>query len=388
MVGRQTAAAIKISLLGLPRRAAASANTVIGVALVSLIFVGFLAMADGFARTMAAGASPDVAVILSRGAASEAQSSIDPGQFAVLAALAASTGATQSPLAGEVYTITSLPDAEGKDRPLTIRGTDSRGAALRKHFALSSGRMLQPGSREIIVGKQAAARFPALRPGATVRIGPAVWTVAGVFDDRGSAYESELWADLRTVQSAFDLGAGFRSARVKLRPGTLESFRAAVEREPRLQLSVLSDEAFFQRQSSKIVGLINGVGWPLGLAIALGAMAGALNTMYNSVAERSAEIATLRAIGFGRSATFWATLVESLILASLGGAIGAALGFLIFDSMSASTLGGGGSTVSFSFSVGPGVLLRAFWVTLLVGLIGGLFPALRAARQPIRAGLR
>jgi len=224
--------------------------------------------------------------------------------------------------------------------------------------------------------------------GSTVAFGTTRWTVVGIFEADGSVFESEIWADLPVVQSLFNRNNVVQTVRVRLtRPATLDELKGYNDNDPRMKLDVKSEAAYFADQSSQTTDLIQQLGWPLAIAMAFGALAGALNTMYSSVAARATEIATLRAIGFGGFSAFVGTLIESLLLAAVGGAIGAALTYAIFDGLSASTLGGNFTQVVFSFKLSPALVGEGVLLALLVGLIGGLFPALRAARMPIVAGL-
>jgi putative ABC transport system permease protein len=201
-------------------------------------------------------------------------------------------------------------------------------------------------------------------------------------------FESEIWADLPVVQSLFNRNNVFQTVRARLHsPSDLGGLRRFIDEDPRLKLDVKSEAAYFADQASQTSDLIHKLGWPLAIAMALGALAGALNTMYSSVAARAIEIATLRAIGFGGFPAFIGTLAESLILAALGGLIGAAATYLIFDGFSASTLGASFTQVVFSFRLSPALIAQGVALALAVGLAGGLFPAVRAARQPIVAGL-
>jgi putative ABC transport system permease protein len=215
------------------------------------------------------------------------------------------------------------------------------------------------------------------------------WTVVGVFESGGSVFESEIWGDLPVIQSLFNRNNVFQTARARLTsPQALDALKAYVDNDPRLKLDTKSEVEYFADQASQTSDLIQKLGWPLAIAMAFGALAGALNTMYSSVSARAAEIATLRAIGFGGFPAFVGTLTESLVLAAIGGAIGALATFFIFDGLTASTLGGSFTQVVFSFKLSPALVGQGVVLALIVGLIGGLFPALRAARLPIVAGLQ
>jgi putative ABC transport system permease protein len=289
----------------------------------------------------------------------------------------------------ELYvTIAGIKRSSGTKANLPLRGIGPDGAAIRKDVKLVAGRMFSPGTNEIVVGKGVVSEFKGFELGSTIGSGALQWTVVGIFETGGTAFESEIWADLAVVQSMFKRPNVVQTVRVQLEtPAALDGLKSYLENEPRLKLEVKSEKAHFADQASRTSDLIQKLGWPLAIAMALGALAGALNTMYSSVAARAAEIATLRAIGFGGFSAFVGTLAESLLLAVLGGAIGAAATFLAFDGLTTSTLGAGFAQVVFSFKLTPQLVMQGVAMALFVGLIGGLLPAVRAARTPIVTAL-
>jgi len=249
--------------------------------------------------------------------------------------------------------------------------------------------MFKPGSNEVVVGKSLLSEFAGFDLGSSPTFGTARWDVVGIFAADGSVFESEIWADLPVVQSLFKRTNYFQTMRARLQSAAaLDTLKAYSDNDPRLKLDVKSEAQYFAEQAENTSMLIQKLGWPLAIAMALGALAGALNTMYSSVAARTVEIATLRAIGFGGFPAFVGTLTESLILAAIGGAIGATVTYLIFDGFTTSTLGASFTQVVFSFKLSPALIAEGVLLALAVGLIGGLFPALRAARMPIVAGLQ
>jgi putative ABC transport system permease protein len=328
-------------------------------------------------------------VILSKGTGSETQSSIGTEEYRLLAAAPGIVSQGGHPLiSGEVHAAVAAIGRDGEVAGLTLRGVEPPGPALRDRFILSAGRMFRPGSREIIVGRGIADSFRQFRLGEDIRLGPSEWTVVGTFEAGGSAYESEVWADTRTVQSLFALGPDYRAIRARVSDGGMAALSAFAEADPRLHLSVRSERAYFESQSAGVARLIETLGWPLGFAMALGALAGALNTMYTSVAMRGAEIATLRTIGFGGFATFAGTMAESVLLALMGGVIGITAAYLIFQNMAASTLNGQFTQIMFHFQVSPWIAAQALALATFVGVAGGILPAWRSARQPIHTGLQ
>jgi putative ABC transport system permease protein len=388
----QTFAVTKINLRSIPQRFWLSLSTVVAVALVVGVLLSFLAMADGFRRTVAGSGSPDIAVVLRAGAEAELNSVLTRDQIRLLEeGPGVARNAQGKPLASaEIYLVVDgIKRASNTKANLPLRGIGPEGAAIRQGIRITEGRMFAPGANEVVVGKSLLAEFAGFELGKTVRFGTSRWTIVGVFDAGGSVFESELWGDLPVVQSLFNRNNAFQTVRLRLEsPQAIAALRAYVANDPRLKLDVKSEVDYFAEQASQTSDLIQYLGWPLAIAMALGALAGALNTMYSSVAARAVEIATLRAIGFGGTPAFIGTLIESLLLAALGGVIGALATYLIFDGFTASTLGSSFTQVVFSFQLSPTLILQGVLLALGVGLIGGLVPAIRAARLPIVGALQ
>ncbi len=387
----QTAAVTRINLQSIPQRFWLSLSTVVAVALVVMVLLSFLAMADGFRRTVAGSGSPDVAVALRAGAEAELNSVIARDQVRLLeeAPGVAKDTAGKPLVSPELYLVVDgIKRSSNTKANLPLRGIALAGATIRQGVRITEGRMFAPGANEVVVGKSLLSEFAGFELGRTVRFGTSSWTIVGVFEAGGSVFESELWGDLAVVQSLFNRNNVVQTVRLRLTsPAALPELQAFVASDPRLKLDVLSEQQYFAEQASQTSDLIQKLGWPLAIAMALGALAGALNTMYSSVAARAVEIATLRAIGFGGAAAFIGTLAESLLLAVLGGVIGAAATYLVFDGFTTSTLGSSFTQVVFSFKLSPTLILQGVLLALVVGLVGGLFPAVRAARMPIVAGL-
>jgi putative ABC transport system permease protein len=387
----QIGAVTAMNLKSLPQRLWLSLSTVVAVALVVVVLLAFLAMGNGFQRTLASTGAEDVAVILRGGSQSEVNSVVTRDQVRLVEeAPGVAMGSDGKPLvSAELYLVVDgIKRSSQTKANLPLRGIGQEGAAVRKGIGITAGRMFTPGSSEIVVGKGLLREFDGFELGRTVMFGTGRWTVVGVFEAEGSVFESEIWADLPVVQSFFKRDNVFQTVRARLdSPAALDGLQRYVDTDPRLKLEAKSEAVYFAEQASRTSDLIQKLGWPLAIAMAFGALAGALNTMYSSVAARVTEIATLRAIGFGGLPAFVGTLVESLILAAIGGVIGAAATFLIFDGMSASTLGASFTQVVFSFKLTPALVVEGVFLALIVGLIGGIFPAIRAARTPIVAGL-
>src|SRR5215510_1930868 len=387
----QVAAVTLINIKSMPQRFWLSLSTVMAIALVVVVLLSFLAMANGFQQTLTSSGADDVAIVLRGGSQAEINSTVARDQVRLLEeAPGIARDADGKPLlSAELYLVVDGVKRSSQTKAnLPLRGIGTAGAAVRKGIRIVEGRMFNTGANEIVVGKALLREFQGLEIGQVVPFATSRWTVVGIFEANGSVFESEIWADLPVVQSLFNRNNIFQTVRVRLQtPAALDALQRFVDAEPRLKLDVKSEAAYFAEQASQTSDLIQKLGWPLSITMALGALAGALNTMYSSVAARAAEIATLRAIGFAGFAAFVGTLVESLILAALGGLLGTIATSLVFHGFSASTLGASFTQVVFSFSLSPALVIEALLLALAVGLAGGLLPALRAARLPIVAGL-
>jgi putative ABC transport system permease protein len=387
----QVIAVTSINLGSIMQRRWLSLSTIVAIALVVIVLLTFLAMANGFQRTIAGSGADDIAMVLRAGSQAEINSTVSRDQVRLIEdGPGIARGSDGKPLISpELYLVVDGVKRTTKTKAnLPLRGIGEQGAALRKGVSITAGRMFARGSNEIVVGKALLREFEGLEVGSQVSFGATRWIVVGVFESGGSVFESELWADLPVVQSLFNRNNYFQTVRARLSsPAALAELKAYSDNDPRLKLDVKSEAAYFAEQASQTSDLIQKLGWPLAIAMAFGALAGALNTMYSSVAARATEIATLRAIGFGGFPAFVGTLVESLSLAAIGGLLGALATYLIFDGVTASTLGGNFTQVVFDFKLSPALIGEGVALALVVGLIGGLFPALRAARLPIVQGL-
>jgi putative ABC transport system permease protein len=387
----QITALTVMNLKSLPKRFWLSLSTVIAVTLVVVVLLAFLAMRNGFQHTLASAGAEDVAMILRAGSQSEVASVITRDQVRLIEeAPGIAKSADGKPLvSAELYLVVDGIKHSSQTRAnLPLRGIGQEGLAVRKGIHIIAGRMFSPGSNEIVVGKALLSEFDGFVLGQTVTFGTSRWTVVGVFEAEGSVFESEIWADLPVVQSFFKRDNVFQTVRARLAsPAALADLQRYLDSDPRLKLEAKSEAAYFADQASGTSDLIQKLGWPLAIAMAFGALAGALNTMYSSVAARTSEIATLRAIGFGGLPAFVATLIESMVLAALGGVLGVTASFLIFNGLSASTLGASFTQIVFTFELTPALAAQGVSLALLVGLIGGIFPSIRAARMPILAGL-
>ena len=387
---RQIGAATRISLFSLNQRRALSVAAVVAIAMVVFVLLGALALDNGFRHALDNSGSADVAVVLRAGSESEVNSTLDKASQDLLAAapgiVHANGQAVVSPELAMV--VDGIKKSSGKRANISLRGITPAALQVRPAVRIASGRMFAPGSNEIVVGRGIANAFENLGLGGHVRLHGVDWTVVGIFDAGGSVFESEMWADLHVLQGLTGRGSAVQALRVRVAgPDALAFVRRYAAAEPRLDVTIKSDREYYADQAKLSTDLINSIGKPLALIMALGALAGALNTMYGSVAERGKEIGTLRILGYGHAAVMTGTLAEALVLALAGAAFGTLGAFLVFNNMSGSTLGGGFSTLVFNMSLAPRQLaIGAAWA-VTIGVLGGLFPAVRATRQSISQAL-
>lgn len=383
----QILAVTSINLRSIPQRWGMSLATILSIALVVGVLLGFLAMANGFRATVSGTGSEQIAVLLRSGAQAELNSGFgrDTVRLIETAPGVARDADGNAILSAELYVITDATKrSTGNDASLSLRGVDEMAPRLRENFQIVQGRMFAEGSNEIVVGEGVIREFSGFDLNSTIRMGPNEWRIVGIFSTGGSVFDSEIWADIGTVQNLYQRGASYQSIRVELDgENGLEALRQYVEDEPRLDLDVETEKDFFAQSAGGLSNLIMYLGWPLAIIMAVGALAGAWNAMYASVDSRIREIATLRTLGFSGFAAFVGTLVESLMLAFIGGLVGALITYFVFDGVSASTLGGSFTQVVFSFAVTPAAVVNGVVLALLVGLLGGFFPALRASRVPL-----
>lgn len=388
----QISAVTSMNIRSLPQRFWTSAATVVAIALVTAVLLGFLALSKGFQATLEGTGSENVAIFIRKGAGGELNSAVTRDQLALIeeAPGVARLADGKPAVSGELYVI-----VDGKRRTtgakgnLPFRGVGPHAIDTRQGITIAEGRMFTPGVNEIVVGKGLVSQFEGFDLGNSVKLGTTEWKIVGVFDAGGSAFESELWADVALLQSVYNRGSTVQTVRVKLvDPGALKQLQNFSEGDARLKLDVQSEKAFYASQTGGLSDLIFYLGWPLAIAMSFGALAGALNTMYASVDSRMRETATLRAIGFGGLPAFVGTMAEALLLAAIGGLLGSLFVYFLFDGVSAATLGGGFTQVVFSMKLSPDLVIRGVILALIIGFVGGFFPALRAARAPLLAAFR
>lgn len=392
---RQTLVMVRANLLSLPRRLAISLSMGLSVALVVMVLTGFLSMAKGFEQALKGAGSPAVAVVLGGGTNQETGSDIPPDAIRAIQAKQAELGVVRdvagNPVSSReiVVSIDVRPPGEGTGRTLALRGMDLSGPSLRDGIVFSAGHLFGQGSREIVVGDRLAKEFPGFDVGDKVRLGTMEWTVSGHFSAGGSAFESEIWADLDAVRAGFNRQGEVQTLRLRLEtPASIAALKSTLSTMTGTPLVAISEADLYAAQSGRTADLIRLFGWPLALLMAIGASAGALNTMMSSVADRTVEIATLRALGFGRMAALVSTWIEAMLLSLLGAAIGIAASWAAFNGWQASTIGANNARMAFQLSVTGDVMLTSGLLGLAIGMVGGALPAISAARLPLTAALR
>lgn len=374
-----------LSLRNLPSRFGSSSVIVVGIGGVVGVLVAILAMAKGFDASMSRAGQPDRAIVMRGGSTSELSSGMGPGEMAVVGSWSEVTAAS-----GELYLVADVPKRSNQSLAnLAIRGVEQPAFEIRPEISIVEGRSFETGRTEMIAGRGAVAEFEGVETGSTIELRNSTWTIVGMFEADGSVYESEVWADLATAQSIFRREGGVSSMRVRLAsPDVADVLSQRIEDDPRLDLTLTGEDEYFRNQSQQLTVLIESFGYGVAAIMAVGAIFAALNTMYTAVSTRTVEIATLRALGFGGMPVVASVVLEALLLALLGGAIGAAVAYFGFNGWTVSTLGGSFSQVAFDFAVTPELLVFGIVWAVGLGLIGGLFPAVRAARLPITTALR
>jgi len=388
----QIVAVTKFGLLGLPQRRGSVGAAVFGIAGVVGVLVGVLSIATGFQRTMAASGSADAAIVLRSGADSEMVSGLGRENTRVIADAPGVARTKAGPQASaELFVIINLPKrSSGTDANVPLRGVGRAAFLVRDELKIVEGRPFEWGKNEVIVGVGAAREFAGVQIGSTIHVGRSAWPVVGVFSARGGTAESEIWTDATVLQAAYNRGDSFQSVYARLNsPAAFTTFKDALTTDPRLDVKVLRQSDFYAEQSTFLTTLITTLGYIITALMAIGAVFGALNTMYSSVAARTREIATLRALGFGRGAVVVSVMLEALVLALVGGAAGAGVAYFVFNGFETATMNWQSfSQVTFAFRVTPELLVQGVVLATVIGLMGGLMPALRAARRPIALALR
>ena len=389
----QTFAVLMLNILTIPARLSSSAVAIIGIAGVVVVFVSVLSIAAGFSAVMEGSGSPDRAIVMRSGADSEMTSVLSGPEVDIVKQAAGIRRQGQTPLvAAELLVIVDLPKQSSPDAPanVPVRGIEPASIAMRSEVSIVEGRMFRFGTNEVIAGRGANSQFINLDVGDTLVSGQNRWPVVGVFEADGSVAETEIWIDARVLQSAYRRGNSFQTVLARL--DSRESytmFRDWLTANPQLNVAIRRENEYYAAQSQAISRLIRTIGFGIAGLMGIGAIFGAILTMYTAVATRAREIATLRALGFNTGSVLVSVLGEAMALGAIGGVIGGAIAYLAFNNYQTSTMNFQTfSQVAFAFRVTPGLLGLGLFYALTMGLVGGLFPAIRAARLPIPTALR
>jgi putative ABC transport system permease protein len=365
---------------------------VLGIAGTVGVFVAMLSLARGFKATLVSSGSVDNAMVMRAGATSEMTGGVGIDAVKILQDAPGIARSSDGPLVTpEVVLVAPIPlISTGTDANVQIRGVSKNVLQIRNKVKIVEGRMFQPGLNEVVVGKNATKSYTGLTLGNTISLGNVRWMIVGIFDAGGSSFDSEVWADAHLLGPAYNRpDTFFQSVTVHLTsPDSLQQFKDAVTSDPRLNVDVTREIDYYSKQSTRLTTLITVLGGLIAAIMAIGAVFGALNTMYSAVAERGREIATMRALGFGGPAVVFSFVIEALLIAFVGGLIGCLvvlpLNGLTTGAMNLQTF----SHLAFAFKITPELLVKGIIFALVMGFVGGLLPAVRAASRPVAQALR
>jgi putative ABC transport system permease protein len=365
---------------------------IIGIGGVVIVFTAVLSIAEGFQATMKGTGDAQTVIVLHQGSDTEMTSGFSGEEARLIAEAPAIEKGPEGPHASpELFVIVGHPlKRSGTDANVPLRGLTPIALKARPQVKIVEGRMFTPGTNEIVVGRAASRQFSGLSIGTSVRWGESSWQVVGIFDAGGSVAESEIWCDAKVLQPAYRRGNSYQSVIARLESvDSFQTFKDALTTNPRLQVTVIREPDYYAQQSQVLQTIVRSIGFGIAGLMGLGAIFGAINTMYSAVANRTREIATLRALGFGSSPVVVSVMVEAVILSLVGGLIGGLLAWAAFDGYQTATMNFQSfSQVAFAFKVSPSLLARGMFFALIMGLVGGLFPAIRAARMPVVTALR
>lgn len=388
----QTLAVTWLNLRTIPQRLSSSGVAIVGIAGVVVVFVSVLSIGAGFQAAMQGTGSTARALVMRANADSEMTSGLSGDQTQVIKQAPGMRRDGQVVIASaELYVIIDQPKiSTGKPANVPLRGVEPTAFQVRDELSIVEGRMMQFGTNEVVVGRGAESQFQGLTLGSVVRSGQATWNVVGIFEADGGVTETEIWADARTLQGVYRRGNSYQSVLVRLDSSdTFDTFRDWLLSNPQLNVQVRRESEYYAQQSRALTSLIQGVGFGIAALMGIGAVFGAILTMYTAVSTRAREIATLRALGFNTGAVVVSVLAESMALGAIGGVLGGLGAYVGFNGYQTSTINFQTfSQVAFAFRVTPELLVTGLAYALTMGLIGGLLPAIRAARLPIPTALR
>jgi len=365
---------------------------VLGIAGTVGVFVAVLSLARGFQATLVSSGSSSNAIILRQGSGNEMSGAVSLDQVKIVEDKPGVARDANGPLVTpEVVVVAAFPLlSSGTDANVQVRGVSPKALEVRNNVKIVQGRFFQPGLAELVVGRNVDKTYAGLSLGDSIRFGGGTWKVVGVFDAGGSAFDSEVWCDAAVLSQIYHRPENvFQSATVRLTsPAALQQLKDSISSDPRMNVDVSSELDYYAKQSTILTQVIQVLGYLIAIIMGVGAVIGALNTMYSAVAERSREIATMRALGFGAGSVVFSFTIEALLIAAVGGAVGCLavlpVNGLTTGAMNFQTF----SHLAFAFKITPGLLVAGMIFALIMGVFGGIPPALRAARRPVAAALR
>ena len=388
----QTLAVSALSVRTIPQRASSSAVAMIGIAGVVIVFVAVLSIGEGFRAAMADASAPDRAIVMRTGADSEMTSGLPGPEVQVIEQAPGLLRVNNRPVASaELYVLVDLNKrSTGTPANVPLRGIGSDALEVRNEAHIIDGRMFQFGTNEAMVGRAANRQFSGVDLGSEFSSGNLRLRIVGIFESNGSVGETEIWCDSHLIQGVYERGNSYQSVLAKLdSPAAFDTFKNWLTTNPQLNVQVQRESDYYAQQSQVMSSLIRGIGYTIAVLMGVGAVFGAILTMYTAVSTRTREIATLRALGFNTASVLISVLAESLALAAIGGLLGGLTAYFAFNGYQTSTMNFQTfSQVAFAFRVTQALMIQGLSYALMMGLVGGLMPAIKAARLPIATALR
>jgi putative ABC transport system permease protein len=388
----QIVAVVGVNMRSIRQRLGSSTVAVIGIAGVVVVFLGVLSIGEGFTAAMASVGDPRTVMVMRAGSDTEMTSGLSGDDARIIMDTPGIERNERGPVASpELFVIVGHPTKKDpSDANVPLRGVSAEALGVRPEVKIIEGRMFTPGTNEIVVGRAASRQFAGLTVGSSAKWGQNNWQVVGIFDAHGNAAESEIWSDAKVLQPAYQRGNSYQSVYVRL-PAVegFQAFKDALTANPRLSVTAIREPEYFAAQSQVLNQIITTIGFLIAGLMGIGAVFGAVNTMYTAVASRTREIATLRALGFGSFPVVFSVLSEAALLSVVGGLIGGIGAWAAFDGYQTSTMNFQSfSQIAFAFAVTPRLLGTALVYSLIMGLVGGMLPAIKAARLPVVTALR
>jgi putative ABC transport system permease protein len=389
----QIVAVTGVNIRSIRARLGSSSVAVVGIAGVVLVFVAVLSIAEGVAATMKASGDPNTVLVLRSGSDTEMTSGLGGDSVRVIQdAPGVARDSSGTPLTSpELFVVVDHPlKRSGSPANVPLRGITPEAFKVHDRVKIVQGRNLEFGKNEIIAGRAASHQFVGLEPGTTLKWGESTWTLVGIFEDGGSASESELWCDVKVLQPAYRRGNSYQSVYAKLaEPSAFQALKDSLTTNPQLQVTAMRSPDYYGTQTATLQMIVRTIGGIIAILMGVGAVFGAVITMYTAVASRTREIATLRALGFGSVPVVVSVLVEAALLSAVGGLLGGLAAWAAFDGYETATMNFQSfSQIAFAFRVTPALLATAMIYALIMGLFGGMLPAIRAARLPVVTALR